>query len=159
VHVQAGAGRIVCSQDLNVPSERAFGLLCDLERWPDWLSFVRSARVEGGAPLGTGAEIAIDAAIPGGDGAFEIEHFIAGHVLALVGAYSVRRRLDFRIEGLGPRCRLVVRLEYPAYGGVLGGLLDQVTARPRLTRALGGSLVHFKNLVEADGGELGLDDL
>ena len=159
MHVQTGAGRILCSQDLDVPSERAFGLLCDVARWPDWLSFVRAAQIEGGAPLGPGAEIAIDASIPGGDGAFEVEHFIAGHVLSLIGAYSVRRRLDFRIEGLGLRCRLVVRLDYPAYGGVLGGLFDQVTARPRLTQALAVSLIHFKNLVEGEGVGLGLDDL
>jgi hypothetical protein len=159
VHVQTGAGRILSSQDLDAPSERAFRLLCDVEHWPEWLSFVRGARIEGDGPLAIGAEIAIESSIPGGDGAFEVEHFIAGHVLSLVGAYSVRRRLDFRIEGLGLRCRLVVRLDYPAYGGVLGGLFDQVTARPRLTRALAASLIHIKNQVEGEGGGLGLDDL
>jgi len=161
VQAPAGAGRIVCSQDLDVPSERAFALLCEIDRWPVWMSFVRSARLaDPAAPLGTAAEIIVESTIPGDDdGVFEVEHFIAGHVLALVGLYSVRRRIDFRVEGLGLRSRLVVRLDYPAYGGIVGSLLDQVTARPRLGRDLAASLVHFKGLVEGDGAALGLDDL
>jgi hypothetical protein len=159
---QAGAGRIVSTQDLDVPSERAFALLCDIERWPVWMPFVRSARFAGASTsLGPGAELVVDAAILGDDdGLYEVEHFIAGHVLSLVGVYSVRRRIDFRIEGLGLHCRLVARLDYPAYGGIVGNLLDQITARPRLSRDLAAALLHFKGLAAGDdGGGLGLDDL
>ncbi len=41
-----------------------------------------------------------------------------------------------------------MRVDYPAYGGVIGSLIDRMTARRRLDRALEDSLVHFKGLVE-----------
>jgi hypothetical protein len=96
--------------------------------------------------------------IPGEDEElYEVDRFLEGHVVSLVGAYSLRRRIDFRIERKTTRSKLVVRVDYPAYGGVLGALLDRVTARRRLDRALEDSLVHFKGLVEFSGageGEL-----
>jgi hypothetical protein len=79
--------------------------------------------------------------------------FLAGHIVSFVGAYSLRRRLDFRIERKSNRTKLVVRVDYPAYGGVVGALIDRMTARRRLDRELMDSLVHFKGLVEFAGSE------
>jgi uncharacterized membrane protein len=67
-----------------------------------------------------------------------------------VGAYSCRRRLDLRIEQKSDRSRIVVRLDYPTYGGALASLFDRLTLRRRLDTALADSLTHFKGLVEFD---------
>jgi hypothetical protein len=103
--------------------------------------------------------VALRGAIPGeAEELYEVDRFLGNHVVSLVGAYSLRRRIDFRIERKGDRSKLVVRVDYPSYGGVLGALIDRMTARRRLESALADSLVHFKGLVEFDAGA-GLDDL
>lgn len=139
-----------CSQDLSTTPEAAFKLICEVEKWPVWLSFLKSARRVDDAPfLGLGSEVAVRSAIPGDpEEVYEVDRFLAGHIVSFVGVYSVRRRIDFRIERHTERSKLVVRLHYPAYGGVLGALYDRLTARRRLETALEVSLVHFKGLVE-----------
>ena len=110
--------------------------------------------------LRLGSEVAIRSTIPGDDEElFEVDGYIHGHMLSLVGAFSCRRRLDLRIERKTERSKLVVRLDYPTYGGVLSELVDRLTTRRKLDVALGDSLVHFKGLAEFDrtGGTL-LDD-
>jgi hypothetical protein len=146
---------LVGFEDVLGSAQAAFALLCDVEKWPVWLSFTKTARrLEPAEPLGLGSEIAIRSAIPGEpEEVYEIDHFLPGHVLSLVGAYSLRRRLDFRLETKSDRSRLSVRLDYPAYGGVLGVLLDRLTVRRRLEQRLAESLVHFKGLVEFAGAE------
>jgi hypothetical protein len=147
------------SQDLSVSVEAAFALLCQIEKWPVWLSFLRSARrTETGQPFGLGCEIALRGAIPGEEEEFyEVDKFLAGHVVSLVGVFSMRRRIDIRLERKGERSKIVIRLDYPAYGGALGALYDRMTARRRLDAALGSSLLHFKGLVEFKTGAT--DDL
>ncbi len=142
--------QLLRSLDLTTSPERAFDLLCEVEKWPLWLSFLKSARrLDERVPLGEGSEIAIRSAIPGeAEERYEVDRFIDGFIVSLVGMYSLRRRIDFRIERKGPRARLVVRLEYPAYGGALGALIDRVTARRRLDALLEHSLTHFKGLIE-----------
>jgi len=78
----------------------------------------------------------------------EVDQYIEGHVLSLVGAFSVRRRLDFRIERKTTRSKIAVRVDYPSYGGKVAALVDRVTSRRKLAGALQDSLVHFKGLVE-----------
>jgi uncharacterized membrane protein len=137
------------SQDTAASPKIAFSMICEVEKWPVWLSFLRSARRIDEGPFGLGSEVAIRSAIPGDDEElYEVDKFLEGHILSLVGAYSVRRRIDFRIEGKSDRSKVVVRLDYPSYGGLLGALYDRMTARRRLDAALGDSLVHFKGLVE-----------
>ncbi len=138
------------SQDLASSPEAAFALICEVEKWPVWLSFLKSARrSDGGGTLHLGAEIALRGAIPGEDEElYEVDQFLPGHIVSLVGAYSVRRRIEFRIERKSSRAKLVVRMDYPSYGGMLGALLDRITARRRLVGALDDSLQHFKGLVE-----------
>jgi len=140
------------SQDVAASAEAAFALLCEVEKWPVWLSFLRTARrIEPSSPLRVGAEVAIRSAIPGDEEElFEVDGYIEGHMLSLVGAYSCRRRLDLRIERKTQRSKLVVRLDYPTYGGVLSAIVDRLTTRRKLDVALGDSLVHFKGLAEYD---------
>jgi uncharacterized membrane protein len=140
------------SQDVASPARTAFDLVCEVEKWPVWLSFLRSARrLDPDEPIGLGSEVAIRSNLPGGDEElFEVDRFIVGHQLSLVGAFSVRRRIDIRIEQKSERSKLVVRVDYPTYGGVLGALVDRFTRRRKLDIALNDSLIHFKGLCEFD---------
>jgi uncharacterized membrane protein len=138
------------SQDVATPAETAFSLICEVEKWPVWLSFFRSARrVDSRRGLEVGSEIAIRSIIPGDEEElFEVDGYLSGHMLSLVGAYSVRRRLDFRVERKSERSKIVVRIDYPTYGGVVGALIDRFTSRRKLDVALADALVHFKGLAE-----------
>ncbi len=140
------------SQDVASPAPTAFDLVCEVEKWPVWLSFMRSARrLDPNRPLGPGSEVAIRSNLPGDDEElFEVDRFVPGHQLSLVGAYSIRRRIDIRIESKSERSKLVVRVDYPTYGGVLGSLVDRLTRRRKLEVALSDSLIHFKGLCEYD---------
>lgn len=145
--------RSLCrTQDVASPARTAFQLACEVEKWPVWLSFVRSARrIEPHLPLELGSEIAVRSNVPGEDEElYEVDRYIPGHQLSLVGAYSVRRRIDVRIEQKTDRCKLVVRVDYPTYGGWMGKLVDRLTRRRRLDVALSDSLIHFKGLCEFD---------
>lgn len=145
-----GTRLLTAAVDLHTDAERAFAQLCAVEKWPVWLAFLRSAELlNTTAPLAVGSEVRLRSAIPGEEEQlFEIDHFITNHQLSLVGAYSVRRRLDFRLERKTSRCKLHARLEYPAYGGRLGGLYDALRAGRKLATQLEESLVHFKHLAE-----------
>ncbi|MFZ1016363.1 MAG: hypothetical protein WAN39_00670 [Candidatus Cybelea sp.] len=136
--------------ELDCTAEDAFSLLCAVEKWPVWLSFLRSARRQSAdGELEVGSEVVIRSLLPGEEEQlFEVDDYITNYRLSLVGAFSVRRRLDFRIERRTSRSKLHVRLSYPAYHGRLGGLLDRWQRGRRLSNALGDSLVHFKGLVE-----------
>ncbi len=139
-------------QDVASPARTAFDLISEVEKWPVWLSFVRSARrVDPHLPLTLGSEVAVRSNLPGEEEElFEVDRFIPGHQLSLVGAYSIRRRIDIRVESKSERSKLVVRVDYPTYGGVLGALVDRLTRRRKLEVALSDSLIHFKGLCEYD---------
>ncbi|MBV8364513.1 MAG: hypothetical protein JO193_08105 [Candidatus Eremiobacteraeota bacterium] len=136
--------------EVHSDAPKAFALICEIEKWPVWLSFLRSARLaDPKKPLELGSEVVIRSSIPGEkEQIFEVDQYIASHMLSLVGVYSVRRRLDFRIERKSKTSKIVARLEYPAYGGKLASIIDRVTARRKLATALADSLTHFKGLVE-----------
>ncbi|HEY9179573.1 MAG TPA: hypothetical protein VIO32_02575 [Candidatus Baltobacteraceae bacterium] len=144
-----GTRLLSASVDIQAAAETAFSHLCAVEKWPVWLSFLRSAERLDSAPVGAGSEIRLRSAIPGDDEQlFEVDHYITNHQLSLVGAYSVRRRLDFRLERKTSRCKLHARIEYPAYGGRLGVLYDAIGAGRKLATQLDESLMHFKHLAE-----------
>ncbi len=147
----AASDALHCSLDLGSSPEAAFAFICEVEKWPLWLSFLRSARRIDldPIPFGEGCEVAVRGAIPGdAEEYYEVERFIDGHMVSFVGLYSTRRRIDFRIERKSQSARLVVRLDYPAYGGPLGAFIDRMTARRRLASALDVSLEHFRGLIE-----------
>jgi|HubBroStandDraft_4_1064222.scaffolds.fasta_scaffold01553_6 uncharacterized membrane protein len=138
------------SLEVNCPAEDAFALLCAVEKWPVWLSFLRSARrANSDFELNLGSEVVIRSWLPGDEEQlYEVDGLIANYRLSLVGAYSVRRRLDFRIERRTSCSKVHVQLAYPAYHGRLGLLLDRWQRGRRLTSALADSLIHFKGLAE-----------
>ncbi|GAC1503538.1 MAG: hypothetical protein NVS1B14_08970 [Vulcanimicrobiaceae bacterium] len=136
--------------DLRAGPEAAFARVCEVEKWPVWLAFLRSSRrLEAGRPLQLGSEVLVRSSIPGEpEQLFEIDQYIENHVISLVGAFSIRRRINFRIERKTTISKMSVRLDYPAYGGKIADFLDQLTVRRKLSNALTQSLVHFKGLVE-----------
>lgn len=138
------------SLDLECAPEEAFQLLCAVEKWPVWLSFLRSARrASGDENLELGSEVVIRSSLPGDEEElYEIDGLIANYRLSFVGAYSIRRRLEFRIERRSTYSKLHVRLTYPAYHGRFGTLLQRWQRGRRVATALDDSLVHFKGLVE-----------
>jgi hypothetical protein len=146
------AGALQRSEDVASPPRTAFDLICQVEKWPVWLSFIKSARrVDPSRPLGPGSEVAVRCDLLGPDEElFEVERFVRGYHLSLVGAFSIRRRIDLRIEAKTERSKIAVRLDYPTYGGLLGRLVDRLTRRRKLEVALGDSLIHFKGLCEYD---------
>lgn len=148
------------SLDVATSAATAFARVCDVESWPVWLSFLTAARrIDASQPLALGSEVAIRSQIPGDEEElFEVDRFIDGHHVSLVGAYSCRRRFDLRIEQKSQRSRIVVRLDYPTYGGALVSLYDRLTRRRRLDAALADSLTHFKGLVEFNTGGPVLED-
>jgi len=89
VVARPGTRLLSASVDVQAAAEAAFSHLCAVEKWPVWLSFLRSAElVDPAAPLGAGTEIVLRSAVPGHDEQlFEIDHFITNHQLSLVGAY------------------------------------------------------------------------
>jgi uncharacterized membrane protein len=144
-----GTRLLSAAVDIQAAAETTFELLCAVEKWPVWLAFLRSAAVMGGGTLGLGSEIVVRSTIPGDEEQrFEVDHFIGNYQLSLVGAFSVRRRIDFRLERKTTRCKLHARLEYPAYGGRLGALYDAIRAGRKLATQLEESVVHFKHLAE-----------
>ncbi len=149
-HPQPGLRSFSASLDLESPVEDAFTLLCAVEKWPVWLSFLRSARaVDAAAPLALGSEVLVRSSLPGDEEQlYEVDQFITNFHLSLVGAYSVRRRIDFRIERKTTFAKLHVRLTYPSYGGRLGAIVDHWRHGRKLERVLDDALIHFKGLVE-----------
>jgi uncharacterized membrane protein len=156
-----GTRSLSASVDLESPAEDVFSLLCSVEKWPVWLSFLRSARrVEYGEPIGLGSEVVLRTQIPGEEEQlYEVDQFISNHHLSLVGAYSVRRRVEFRVERKTSRSRLHVRLSYPAYHGRVAALLDWWRRGRRILAQLQVALTHFKGLVEYRRNDAALADL
>jgi uncharacterized membrane protein len=147
----AGLQSHSASLELNTSVEQAFSLLREVEKWPVWLSFLRSARRQHDEPLGIGSEVIVRSWLPGeAEQLFEVEALIPNYRLALVGAFSMRRRLDFRIEQRSTCAKLHLQVTYPAYHGRVGGILDRWQRGRRLCTALDDSLLHFKGLVEYD---------
>ncbi|MFN2450292.1 MAG: SRPBCC family protein [Candidatus Baltobacteraceae bacterium] len=144
-----GVRALSASVDLQTGAESAFALLCAIEKWPVWLSFLRSAEVPDETPLGPGSEVVLRSAIPGEpEQLFEVDRYITNFQLSLVGAYSTRRRLDFRLERKTARCKLTARVEYPAYGGKVALMMDGIGAGRKLATQLEESLTQFKHLAE-----------
>jgi hypothetical protein len=147
---QPGLHSHSASLEIDCSPEDAFALLCAVEKWPVWLCFLQSARRSDCAqPLGVGSEVVLRSSLPGDkEQLYEVSALITNYHLSLVGVYSLRRRLDFRIERRRTCSKVHVRLCYPAYHGRIGSLLESWQHGRRLATALDDSLVHFKGLVE-----------
>ncbi len=138
------------SLEVESAPEEAFALLAAVEKWPLWLSFLRTSRLaDPSQPLQRGSEVLVRSAIPGDpEQLYEVDVMIANYHLSLVGAYSVRRRIDFRIERKTSRSKIHVKVEYPSYHGRVGAWIDSVLRGRKLSAALDRSLHQFKGLVE-----------
>ncbi len=159
-HAQPGLRSFSASLDIETPVEEAFALLCAVEKWPVWLPFLRSATLaDSASPLHVGSEILVRSSLPGDEEQiYEVDSFITNYHLSLVGAFSVRRRLDFRIERKTSRAKLHLKFSYPSYGGRVGALVDAWKHAKRLERGLDEALLHFKGLVEYRTGDRALAD-
>lgn len=146
---------IRASIEVQKPAESAFSLLCAVEKWPLWLPFLRTAKLrEHGETLKLGSEVSVRSAIPGEpDQLFEVDRFIQNHHVSLVGAYSTRRRLDFRLESQSRRSRLHARLEYPSYGGRLGALYHRFRSARKLSAQFREAVIQFKHLAEYEASK------
>ncbi len=138
------------SLDIEAPIEDAFSLLCAVEKWPVWLSFLRSARLaDPKAPLEVGSDVVLRSSIPGElEEVYEVDRLVGNHHLSLVGAYSTQRRLDFRIERKTARAKMCIKLTYPAYHGRIGYFFDRVRNARKLEAAIEHSLELFRGLAE-----------
>jgi hypothetical protein len=138
------------SLDIETSAEDAFALLCAVQKWPVWLSFLRSAQlVDKKSTLALGSEIVVRSSIPGEEELlYEVDRFITNFHVSLVGAYSMRHRIDFRVERRKTRARIHARISYPAYHGRIGAWLDGLRHGRRLAAALDQSLTLFRGLVE-----------
>ena len=160
-YANSGRRPLYASLEVESSAEEAFELLCAVEKWPVWLSFLRSARlVKPNERIGVGSEVIVRSSIAGEEEQlYEIDAYMTNYHLSLVGAYSVRRRLDFRIERRTSCSRVHVRMAYPAYHGRFGALVDDWRRGRKLVAALEEALVHFKGLVEYRRDEPALADL
>jgi hypothetical protein len=159
--VDRGTRSLTASVDLESPAEDVFTLLCSVEKWPVWLLFLHSARrVEYNEPIGLGSDVVLRSEVAGeAEQLYEVDQFITNHHLSLVGAYSVRRRVEFRIERKTTLSRLHVRVSYPAYHGRVGGMLEWWRRGRRVLRQLQSAMTNFKGLVEYRRGDPVLADL
>jgi len=146
---------LVASENLSVSAEIAFSRICSIHTWPVWLSFVRRAEFDGYPGLLTQAsDILLSSDLSDGkEEVFEVEELIEPYLLTLVGAFSCRRRIQFRIERKDAASRLTVRIAYVSHGGLLRGVLARFIARRKLHNLLTLSLQTFKSLVEHDAVE------
>ena len=147
---------LVIGEDLEVTPEVAFARLCSVETWPVWLSLVKRTDVHPAqGHLRHGSDVTLWSELYRDQpDLYEVEEIIPPYILVFVGAYSCRRRLEFRLERRGERSRLVVKMSYPVYGGRLFEALDRITVRPKLIAALQHSLQTFRGLVEHDAADL-----
>ncbi|HEY9085173.1 MAG TPA: SRPBCC family protein [Candidatus Tyrphobacter sp.] len=158
---RTGMRSLSASVDVDSPPEDVFSLVCSVEKWPVWLSFLRSARrTAANEPIGLGSEVVLRSEIPGdAEELYEVDQFITNHCLSLVGAYSVRRRVEFKVEQKNSRSRLHVRLCYPSYHGKVAAFIDGLRHGRKLLAELHVAVNNFKGLVEYRRNDAALADL
>jgi len=160
-----GMRSLTASVELESAPEEVFSLLCSVEKWPVWLSFLRTARrVEFGKPIELGSEVILRPGVPSAEREeeeqlYEVDQFISNHCLSLVGAYSARRRVDFRVERKTARSKLHVRVTYPSYHGRLVSFFEWWRRGRKLFAQLDTAMTNFKGLVEYRRNDAVLADL
>lgn len=149
------ASQLVATEDLNVSADIAFSRICSIQTWPVWLSFVKRAELEDRASrLTHDSDIILSSDLSDGqEEVFEVEELIEPYLLTLVGAFSCRRRIQFRVETKDSISRVIVKIALPAYGGIVRRYTDGFMFRRKLHASLTQSLQTFKGLVEHDASE------
>ncbi len=145
-----GCAHFEAAIDLPAIPEEAFSLLCAVEKWPVWLPLVRSAERRGSGALAVGDEILLRLGEPRDEEQlFEVRRIVSNHCLTLVGAYSTRRRIDFRLERQSSRARLRMAWLYPTYHGAMGSAVDRLFRGRTVSTLLDRAAQQFRGLLEA----------
>ena len=145
-----GCAHFEAAVDLPAVPEEAFALLCAVEKWPAWLPLVRSAERRGTGALEVGDEILLRLGEPRDEEQlFEVRRIVGNYCLTLVGAYSTRRRIDFRLERQSSRARLRMAWLYPTYHGAMGNALDRLLRGRMVASSLDRAAQQFRGLLEA----------
>ena len=149
------SSQLVATEELNVSADIAFSRICAVQTWPVWLSFVKRAELEDRTSLLTHDSdiLLLSDLFDGKEEVFEVEELIEPYLLTLVGAFSCRRRIQFRVESKNEISRVIVKIAYPTYGGIVRKYTDRLMFRRKLHTALAQSLQTFKGLVEHDATE------
>ena len=149
------ASQLVATEELHVSAEIAFARICSIKTWPVWLSFVKRAELEDpGNTLTHQSDIVLLSELfDGKEEVFEVEELIEPYLLTLVGAFSCRRRIQFRVERKDDISRLIVKIAYPSYGNLIGRYTERFMFRRKMQTVLTESLQTFKGLVEHDAIE------
>ncbi len=145
-----GCAHFEAAIDLPAIPEEAFALLCTVEKWPAWLPLVRSAQRQREGALALGDEVLLRLGEPRDEEQlFEVRRLVTNYCLTLVGAYSTRRRIDFRIERQSNRARLRVAWLYPTYHGAMGSAVDRLLRGRAVAGMLDRATMQFRGLLEA----------
>jgi ribosome-associated toxin RatA of RatAB toxin-antitoxin module len=139
--------------DVDAGAERAFGVLADVARWPDFMSALRSVRTLDGG--GDGLEVELDEKA----GLFHDRPVFRVRFDAPRGLRAVQRRGRFRscevAWSIRPRAggsRVTVAHRFELGWPVIGGLVERAVVGPWImTPTVARSLANFKALVESAG--------
>ncbi len=146
-----GCAHFEAAIDLPAIPEEAFALLCTVEKWPAWLPLVRSAQRQREGALALGDEVLLRLGEPRDEEQlFEVRRLVTNYCLTLVGAYSTRRRIDFRLERQSNRARLRVAWLYPTYHGAMGSAVDRLLRGRAVAGMLERATMQFRGLLEAN---------
>ncbi len=146
-----GCAHFEAAIDLPAIPEEAFALLCTVEKWPAWLPLVRSAQRQREGALALGDEVLLRLGEPRDEEQlFEVRRLVTNYCLTLVGAYSTRRRIDFRLERQSNRARLRVAWLYPTYHGAMGSAVDRLLRGRAVAGMLDRATMQFRGLLEAN---------
>ena len=146
-----GCAHFEAAIDLPAIPEEAFALLCTVEKWPAWLPLVRSAQRQREGTLALGDEVLLRLGEPRDEEQlFEVRRLVTNYCLTLVGAYSTRRRIDFRLERQSNRARLRVAWLYPTYHGAMGSAVDRLLRGRAVAGMLDRATMQFRGLLEAN---------
>ena len=150
------------SLDLDCSAEDAFALLCAVEKWPVWLSFSAQRATRGvrwRIDARQRSRHSFVASRRRRRSSYEVDGLIANYRLSLVGAYSLRRRFEFRIERrTTSRAASTCGWPIPPITDGSGRFSIAGNAAAGSQAPLDDSLVHFKGLVEYNRDDAVLAD-
>jgi len=108
--------------EIQAPSDRVFAVLCDVERWPDWTSTMKSVRRIDAGPLAVGsrAQVQQPKLIPAVWQVTELDHRSFAWITRSPGVQITARH---EVEENGSGSRATLSLEFT---GLIGPLLARL---------------------------------
>ena len=108
---------------IRAPVERAWGVLADLERWPEWTASMRSVRALARTPAGAGARYRVEQPKLR-PAEFTITEWRPPHSFTWsMGSPGLSAVAVHSLTPVPEGCELELRLDY---GGLLGGLVARL---------------------------------